>query len=79
MTPVKFPQANAIYGAGQPEYIPLPAHRTPDGHEVTACWHMSWRERIRCLFTGNVFVTILTFGDALAPSRVTLDPPETQK
>jgi hypothetical protein len=75
MKPLEFPQQNAVFAKDQPQYIPLPAHVSADEQEVTACWGMTWRERLRALLTGRVYVTILTFGGPLAPSRVSLDPP----
>lgn len=32
MKPKKFQEANVVYGEGQPEYKPLPAHKTKEGH-----------------------------------------------
>ena len=31
MKPKKFQEANVVYGEGQPEYKPLPAHKTKEG------------------------------------------------
>lgn len=76
MRPVEFSLQNTVYAKDQPEYLPLPAYRTPDVEEVTACWGMSWRERIRVLLTGRVYVTLLTFGKPLTPSIVSTEPPE---
>lgn len=75
MKPIEFPQQNCVYAKDQPEYLPLPAHRSPDGMEVTACWGMTWRERFTVLFTGRVYVNLLTFGGPLAPSIVSTAPP----
>lgn len=74
MQPAEFPQQNVVYAKDQPEYLPLPAHRTPDG-EVTACWRLSWRERLGLLLTGRVYVTNLTFNGPLQPQRVSVSPP----
>lgn len=73
MEPINFPQQNTTFAKNQPEYLPLPAFRSEDGQEVTACWGMSWRERIRVLFTGRIYVTLLTFGRPLTPSRVSTE------
>lgn len=78
MKPIEFPQQNTVFAKDQPEYLPLPAYRSPDGHEVTACWSMTWRERIRALLTGRVYVTLLTFGRPLTPSIVSVNPPQVQ-
>lgn len=76
MKPVEFPQQNTVFAKDQPEYLPLPAYRTPDGQEVTACWAMSLRERLRVLLSGRVYVTLLTFGRPLTPSIVSTEPPK---
>lgn len=63
------------YGKGPPEYLMLPARRTPDG-EVVTCWRLSWRERFTVLFGGAFFVTFLTFNKPLQPMRVSVEKPE---
>jgi hypothetical protein len=75
MKPTEFPQQNTVYAKDQPEYIPLPAYRTPDGQEVTACWSLDWYERLKVLLFGRVYVTLLTFGGPLTPSIVKTEPP----
>lgn len=57
------------YAEGQPQYIPLPSLRTPDG-TVTTRWAMSWKERLRILFSGHIWLTILTFNEPLQPVRL---------
>ena len=66
MRPIPFPEANSTYAKDQPEYLPLPAFREPDG-TVTSCWGLSWRERLQVLLTGRVWVTVLTFNQPLQP------------
>lgn len=66
MRPVEFKEQTCVFAKDQPEYIPLPAHVRTDG-VVTSCWGMSWKERIRALFTGRVYVSLLTFGQPLQP------------
>lgn len=66
MTPITFPQANVVYAKDQPEYLPLPACRTPEGIMVS-CWKLTWRERLRVLWTGRVFVSVMTFNQPLQP------------
>lgn len=73
MNPIEFPQQNTVFAKDQPEYLPLPAHRSDDGMTVTACWGMSWRERLRILWTGRVYVSLLTFGRPLTPSIVSTE------
>jgi hypothetical protein len=72
MKPIKFKQQNVVFAENQPEYFPLPAHRTPSG-KVTSCWSLSWKERLRILFTGKIFWTQLTFNQPLQPVRPSLE------
>lgn len=74
MKPVEFPEQNVVYAKDQPEYLPLPAHRSPEG-QVTSCWQMDWRERLRVLLSGKVYVSLLTFNGPLQPQIVSTLPP----
>lgn len=77
MKPVTFPQALSIFGADQKEYLPLPAYRHKDDwHCVSSCWGMTFKERIKVLFTGKVWVTMPTFGKPLSPVKVSADEPD---
>ena len=58
MKPVKFKEANMTYAENQPEYLPLPVHKTKEG-EVISCWKLSLMERLRVLFAGNVWLSSL--------------------
>lgn len=40
MIPIKFPEANVVYGKGQPEYEPLPAYKK-----------QAWRSNIEIKFS----------------------------
>lgn len=44
MEPKKSPQVNAVFGADQPEYKPLPALITSDGY-VVMCFQLSEDEK----------------------------------
>ena len=66
MDPVPFAGQSVVYAKDQPEYLPLPAHRSPDG-VVTSCWHLSWRERLRVAVSGRLWLSILTFNRPLQP------------
>ena len=65
---------SVVYAKDQPEYIPLPASRTPDG-EVVTCWKLSWKDRLRILLGLNFYVTLLTFNIPLTPLRVSIGKP----
>ena len=75
MTPVAFPGHNVTFAKDQPEYLPLPAHRSEDG-EVTSCWSLSWRERLRLLWSGRFYITLMTFNGPLQPILPRAEWPE---
>jgi hypothetical protein len=58
-----------VFAKDQPEYLPLPCHRQPDG-TVTIRWKLSWRERFAVLFGGCIWHTILTFNGPIQPIRL---------
>jgi len=70
MTPKKFKEANVTFAKDQPEYQPLPAFRDEKG-EVITCWELSFRERLRVLFKGEIWLSMLSFNKPLTPSFMT--------
>ena len=66
MKPVKFKQQNCTYAEHQPEYLPLPAHKSEDG-VITVCWKLSFWERICVLITGRIFWRTITFNYPVQP------------
>lgn len=74
MKPVDFEGANVTFAKDQPEYQPLPAHRTQDG-QVISCWALTWRERLRLLVTGRLYLSLLTFGQPLQPQLPSVTNP----
>lgn len=75
MRPVRFAESNATYGVDQPEYIPLPAHKSEDG-TVTSCWELSLRERLAVLLTGGLWLRQMTFNQHLQPILPQVEKPE---
>ena len=74
MKPKQFPEANTVFAKDQPEYQPLHAYRedSVNGNgEVVTCWELSFRERLRILFKGEVWLCLLTFNKPLTPSFMT--------
>ena len=73
MKPINFKHANTTYAKDQPQYQPLPVLKLDtDQGEAIACWKMSLWERIYCLFTGKVWVSLSTFNKPLTPSYVSV-------
>ena len=66
------------YAKNQPEYLPLPVLRSQHG-TVTSRWHMTWRERLAALFTGDVYLTQLTFNTPLQPVRLQVAVPTVEE
>lgn len=75
---IEFPEQTIIIAKDQPEYLPLPAHIDAQ-HIVTCCWRLSWKERLRILFTGLIWHQIMTFGTSLQPQMLHVKKPELTK
>ena len=65
MKNVKFEGCNIVYGKDQPEYIPLHAQKT--GDVTITCYKLSFKERIKILFTGLLWLGQMNFGKSLQP------------
>lgn len=65
-----------IFAKDQPEYQQLPALVTEDGNYVMTRWTLTWRERWRVLWTGSVWLHVMTFGRKLQPVLLEAVPPE---
>ena len=62
------------FAKDQPEYVPLPSHRTPDG-TVTTRWRLTWKERLLVAFGGSLWLQVLTFNRALQPVKLSAECP----
>jgi len=69
MKPIKFAEQNCTFAENQPQYQPLPAFKsdTKEG-QVISCWKLSFLERLRILFKGELWVSLMMFGQPLTPS-----------
>lgn len=74
MKAIKFPEQNVTFAENQPEYLPLPAFKndSPQG-EVVFCMGLSFKERMKILFTGKLWCSLLTFNKPLTPSYFTVN------
>lgn len=74
MKPIKFKHHNTVFAKDQPEYLPLPALRldTPQG-EVISCWKLSFKERLKILFTGRMWLSLMSFNRPLTPSFLSVN------
>lgn len=76
MKPIDFEGSNCVYAEGQDEYLSLPAYKHGDEcGTVTACWQLNIRERLKVLFAGKLYISLLTFNHPLAPHRMDTDSP----
>lgn len=62
------------YAKDQPQYNPLPVVKSQDGH-LTSRWKLSFLERVRILFCGDVYLRIHTFNKPLQPVKLTITEP----
>jgi hypothetical protein len=61
-----------IYAKDQPQYQPLPGHKVKETEgRFIFCMGLSFMERVRVLFTGNIWVSLMTFNKPLTPSYFT--------
>lgn len=74
MKPIEFDELNVLYGEGQPEYEPLPAHRDENGN-VTTCWKLSPEELQTIQETGVIWLVLATFNDPLQPMYLSVEKP----
>lgn len=74
MKPIEFPEQNVVIAKDQKPYIPLPAYHGDNG-QVISCWSLTLRERIVLLFTGKLWLHVLTFGQPLQPIKLTSGAP----
>jgi hypothetical protein len=71
MKPVDFKQSNIVLGKNQPEYLDLPVFTNDE--MTVSCWKLTWRERLKLLFTGRLWLTQLNFSQPLQPQAPTVD------
>lgn len=66
-----------IYGANQPQYMPLPA-RTLDGPEaiVITEWQLTEEERALIAAGENIRLSVMTWGEKLQPLKLEITTPE---
>jgi len=77
---IEFKGQNTTIAKNQPEYFPMPAYiwNEVDGR-ITCCWKLSFRERLRVLFTGVIWHDILTFSKPVQPQLLSTFKPEFPK
>lgn len=80
MNLIDFPEQNTVFAKDQPQYRALPARRFGDSEgRIACCWSLTWRERLRVLWTGCIWHQVLTFNQPLQPQLLTVEKPEMQQ
>lgn len=73
MRPIKFKESNTLYAKDQPQYLQLPGFVDPNPLEphgdVVFCMGLSFRERLRLLFTGRLWCSLRMFRTHLGNVR----------
>jgi hypothetical protein len=55
----------------QPPYPPLPAVKSADASGmITTRWGVPWSDRLRILFSGSIWVQLLTFHNKVQPLKL---------
>jgi len=78
MKPIEFNEQTHVYAKDQDEYNPLPTHKTKDGI-VISCWRLTLFERLRVMFTGNIWWSVHTFNNPLQPQSAQVERPFCRK
>lgn len=69
----KFPEV--VIAENQDEYGNLPAVFLDNGVIVTR-WRLSFRERLKVLFAGNIYLWMWTFGNPVTPVLIEIEKPQ---
>lgn len=65
------------YAKRQDEYLTLPAWKSKGARGgVLSRWRLSWKERLKLLCTGNMYLWVMTFDMPLQPVLLTINKPE---
>ena len=73
MKPVTFPEQTTVWAENQPPYLPLPAFTNE--RETISLWSLTWRERLRILVMGRLWLRQLNFGMPLQPQAPSTESP----
>lgn len=63
------------FAESQDEYNTLPGYRAEDGTVLTR-WRLTWRERLQILFSGNLYLWMMTFNKPLQPVMLQVETPK---
>jgi len=61
----------------QEEYMVMPAIFLHDNTgTILTRWRLTWKDRLKILLTGNIWVWMMAFGQRIQPIKLTADKPE---
>ena len=76
MKPINFPEANMIYGRGQPEYEELPTYVEPGpAGAAISIWELTDEDLESLRETNQLYVMQLTFNNRLQPISLSITSP----
>lgn len=76
MKAVDFKEQTIVVGENQDEYLDLPAFQHNDDYAtMTFCWRPTFKERVKILFGGNIWQSVMTFGAPIQPQRIVGEKP----
>ena len=71
MKAISFKEQTIVIGENQDEYLSLPAFQHNDRFgTLTFCWKPTFKERLKIMFGGNIWQSVLTFNSPLQPQRM---------
>ena len=73
MKPIPFPEHTSVWAKDQPPYLQLPAYSNE--RETISLWALTWRERLRVLWTGRLWLRQCNFGQPLQPQKLSVTSP----
>lgn len=77
MTPLEFPEQTVVWAKNQKPYLPLPAYMNE--RETISLWKLSWVERLKVLYRGQLWLRQLNFEERLQPQAPCVDSPFQQE
>ena len=66
MKPIKFKDCNIVFAENQPEYFPALKISSSQGYVIT-CWSLTFKEKLRLLIFGKIWLSLTTFNKPLTP------------
>lgn len=74
MSPTCFSEQTIVI-SNNDQLLPAFVDITSTEFTLTCCWKLTWRERLRLLFTGRLWHRVATFGRPLQPQTLAVYKP----